>query len=68
MRIVFLPAGELDIAVGMGCGDACSRLPVRSRLQWDLDAPGDLQGDAYRRVRDEIGVRVRGLLAETGPQ
>ena len=59
-----LPAGVVwDDVVTMGCGDACPHLPARQRHDWDLPDPKDLDDDAFRAVRDRIGVLVRALAA-----
>lgn len=55
--------GEFDAVVTMGCGDACPWVPARLREDWALPDPRDLDDDGYRAVRDEIGARVRELLA-----
>jgi protein-tyrosine-phosphatase len=56
--------GEFDAVVTMGCGDECPWLPARRREDWALPDPKHLDDDGYRAVRDEIGERVRTLLAE----
>ena len=56
------PEVKWDYLVTMGCGDACPHLPARIRLDWDLPDPKGLSDDEFRRVRDEIEVRVRELL------
>ena len=48
---------------GMGCGDHCPWVPAKRREDWALPNPRDINNDGYRAVRDEIGVRVRDLLA-----
>ena len=61
-----LPEGVTwDYVVTLGCGDACPRLPATNRVEWELADPKDLDDDGFRRVRDEIGRRVRDLLDRT---
>jgi protein-tyrosine-phosphatase len=55
-------AGEFDAVITMGCGDNCPWIPARRREDWALPDPRDLDDDAYRAVRDEIGARVNALL------
>ena len=55
--------GEFDAVVTMGCGDSCPWVPARRREDWALPDPRDMDDDGYRAVRDEIGARVRALLA-----
>ncbi len=55
--------GEYDAVITMGCGDRCPWVPARRREDWALTDPRDLDGDAYRAIRDDIGERVRALLA-----
>jgi protein-tyrosine-phosphatase len=54
---------EFDAVVTMGCGDHCPWVPAKRREDWALPDPRDMDDDGYRAVRDEIGVRVRDLLA-----
>jgi len=49
--------------ITMGCGDSCPWLPAARREDWALPDPRDLDDDGYRAVRDQIGARVRALLA-----
>lgn len=53
-----------DVVVTMGCGDACPFYPGRRYEDWPLDDPAGQGIDAVRPIRDEIGRRVRQLLAE----
>jgi arsenate reductase (thioredoxin) len=53
-----------DIVITMGCGDACPVYSGKRYLDWDLPDPAGLPVDAVRPIRDEIGRRVRELLAE----
>ena len=62
-----------DVVVSMGCGDACPLSPGKRYEDWELDDPAGQDIEAVRRIRDEIGERVRRLLttlrvatAETG--
>jgi protein-tyrosine-phosphatase len=55
--------GEFDAVVTMGCGDRCPWIPAARREDWALPDPKHLDDDGYRAVRDEIGERVRRLLA-----
>ena len=56
-------AGEFDAVITMGCGDSCPWMPAKRREDWALPDPRDLDDDGYRGVRDEIGARVKALLA-----
>ena len=53
-----------DLVITMGCGDACPFYPGKRYLDWNLPDPAGLPVDAVRPIRDEIGRRVRALLAE----
>jgi protein-tyrosine-phosphatase len=55
-----------DVVVTMGCGDACPVVPGTRYVDWELDDPAGRSLDAIRPIRDEIGRRVRALLAELG--
>jgi len=54
---------RFDAVITMGCGDACPWLPARRREDWALRDPRDIDDAGYRAVRDDIGARVRALLA-----
>ncbi|MFC8715155.1 arsenate reductase ArsC [Streptomyces sp. NPDC057197] len=51
-----------DVVITMGCGDTCPVFPGKRYLDWKLDDPAGRGPDAVRRIRDEIGDRVRVLL------
>ena len=53
---------EVDVAVTMGCGDACPLVRARRREDWAIPDPRDLGPDEFRAVRDLIGRKVRALL------
>lgn len=55
--------GEFDAVITMGCGDECPWVPAKRREDWALPDPKQMGDDAYRAVRDDIGRRVRALLA-----
>jgi protein-tyrosine-phosphatase len=52
-----------DVVVTMGCGDACPYFPGKRYEDWELDDPAGQDVDAVRPIRDEIGDRVKALLA-----
>jgi len=52
-----------DVVVTMGCGDACPIYPGKRYEDWELDDPEGLDVASVRPIRDEIGRRVRELLA-----
>ncbi len=56
-----------DVVVTMGCGDACPFFAGKRYLDWDLEDPAGKNAATVRRIRDEIGVRVRRLLTEVLP-
>jgi arsenate reductase len=53
-----------DVVITMGCGDACPVFPGKRYLDWALEDPAGKGVEAVRPIRDEIGARIRGLLAE----
>jgi len=56
-----------DVVVTMGCGDACPLFPGKRYEDWELDDPAGQTLDQVRPIRDQIGHRVRELLAELAP-
>jgi len=55
-----------DVVITMGCGDACPVFPGKRYLDWPLEDPAGQGVESVRPIRDEIEVRVRGLLDELG--
>jgi protein-tyrosine-phosphatase len=55
-----------DVVVTMGCGDACPIHPGKRYVDWELADPAGRGLEDIRPIRDEIGLRVRGLMAELG--
>ena len=53
-----------DVAITMGCGDACPLYPGKRYEDWELDDPAGQDVGAVRPIRDEIETRVRRLLTE----
>jgi arsenate reductase (thioredoxin) len=53
-----------DVVVTMGCGDECPYIPGKRYLDWDLPDPKGQSIETVRATRDEIGRRVRALVAE----
>jgi arsenate reductase len=52
--------------ITMGCGDACPVYPGKRYEDWEVPDPAGLGPDEIRPIRDEIGDRVRTLLAQLG--
>jgi arsenate reductase len=57
-----------DLVITMGCGDSCPVFPGKRYLDWQLTDPAGLPVDEVRTIRDEIEVRVLGLLTELPDQ
>jgi arsenate reductase len=55
-----------DVVVTMGCGDECPFVPGTRYVDWKLDDPAGRALEEIRPIRDDIGRRVRGLMAELG--
>ncbi len=55
-----------DVVVSMGCGDACPVYPGTRYEDWVLADPFGKGVEEVRPTRDEIGGRVRELLASLG--
>ena len=59
---------ESDVVVTMGCGDTCPIVPGKRYEDWALEDPAGQGVDAVRPIRDEIRVRILGLLESLGVQ
>ena len=57
-----VPSGAYEYVVTMGCGDACPWIPAAHREDWALPDPREMPPDEFRKVRDEIGKRVKALV------
>lgn len=53
---------EVDVAVTMGCGDACPLVRAKRREEWNILDPKDLPDDQFRSIRDLIERKVKQLL------
>lgn len=57
-----IPQITYDYLVGMGCGDKCPFVPTKSRIEWDIPDPRNMDKDEFRKVRDLIEQKVKELL------
>jgi arsenate reductase (thioredoxin) len=57
---------DMDVAVTMGCGDACPLVKARRRIDWQIPDPRDLPPTEFNAVRDLIAQKVKALLRELG--
>ena len=53
----------IDVAVTMGCGDACPLVPAARREEWNIPDPREMPPGEFRQVRDLIERKVKELLA-----
>ena len=53
-----------DVVVTMGCGETCPVFPGKRYEDWPVDDPAGQDLETVRRIVDEIGDRVRALLAQ----
>ncbi len=59
-------ASTASLLVTMGCGEACPFVPGLQTLDWPLPDPKGQSLEVVRALRQEIGLRVEGLLATLG--
>ena len=59
-------SGPYDAVVTMGCGDACPWMPAKRFIEWQIPDPRNMESEDFRRVRDLIEEKVKGLLGELG--
>lgn len=55
-----------DVIVTMGCGDTCPFYPGKRYLDWQVEDPAGKTVEEVRPIRDDLEMRVRGLLSELG--
>jgi protein-tyrosine-phosphatase len=53
---------DFDVAVTMGCGDACPMVNAKQRVDWQIPDPREMPADQFREVRDLIESKVKQLL------
>jgi arsenate reductase (thioredoxin) len=56
-----------DVVITMGCGDTCPFFPGKRYEDWKLDDPAGQPLEVVRRIRDEIKLRVQGLIQDLAP-
>jgi arsenate reductase (thioredoxin) len=56
-------AGQADVVVTMGCGDACPYIPGKRYIDWDLRDPKGRPISEVRDIRNDISQRVAALAA-----
>jgi len=56
----------IDVAVTMGCGDACPLVMAQRREEWQIPDPKEMPPEQYRVVRSLIESKVKELLASLG--
>jgi protein-tyrosine-phosphatase len=59
-----LPNVVFDVAVTMGCGDACPATRAKRHIDWQIPDPREMSPEQFRDVRDLIESKVKDLLAE----
>ncbi len=59
-------AADAEFVITMGCGDTCPVFPGQRHEDWDVEDPAGRDIDAVRRIRDELRLRVEGLLNRLG--
>jgi len=59
-------AGQADLLVTMGCGEACPAVPGLAREDWPLEDPKGQPMEKVRAIRDDIRARVVDLITRKG--
>ena len=57
-------AEQADVAVTMGCGDACPYIPGKRYIDWNLPDPKGRPIEEVRATREAIQRRVSALVTE----
>jgi len=53
---------NIDILVTMGCIDSCPIVPAKKHIAWNIEDPAGKEIEIYRKIRDEIKLKVEELL------
>ncbi len=59
-----LPSVEMDYLVTMGCEEACPAVLVKKIIEWEIPDPKGKPIDGFRKVRDMLEEKVKGLLGD----
>ena len=62
-----IPDLEFDVAVLMGCGDACPMARARQKIEWEIPDPVGEPVAVFRKTRNLIERKVQRLLKDLGP-
>ncbi|MBM7408464.1 arsenate reductase ArsC [Methanococcus maripaludis] len=54
--------GNIDILVTMGCIGSCPIVPAKKYIAWNIKDPAGKEIEVYRKIRDEIKIKVEELL------
>ncbi|MBB6067574.1 arsenate reductase/protein-tyrosine-phosphatase family protein [Methanococcus maripaludis] len=54
--------GNIDILVTMGCIDSCPIVTAKKYIAWNIKDPAGKEIEVYRKIRDEIKIKVEELL------
>ena len=57
-----IPDVEFDYAITMGCGDECPHTKAKSRTDWDLPDPKNMNEEDFNKIRDTIENKVLALI------
>ncbi|MFH1826263.1 MAG: arsenate reductase ArsC [bacterium] len=55
---------SFDYAVTLGCGVVCPVVPTNELVEWEIPDPIGRGQEFFNKVRDDLGIRVKALLAK----
>jgi arsenate reductase len=55
---------DATVIITMGCGDVCPVYPGKKYMDWALQDPAGQPIETVREIRNDILVRVQGLVAD----
>ena len=61
-----LPQVDMDYLVTMGCEETCPAVLAKKIIEWEIPDPRGKSIDIFRKVRDMIEGKVKGLLKQIG--
>lgn len=58
-----IPKIEYDYTITMGCGDECPFVKAKTKEDWEIPDPKNMEPEDFNKIRDLIGNKVKDLIS-----